>query len=596
MKRNLFLALGALVALSSCSKEADVTPSTETNKVTFEAGDIQTRVSGSQFEYGDIAKVEAYSSNGAVYATENYTYDGNGTFSTLSPIVLEDNASLSYAAAYPSTATSGNFASDFNFTIKADQSGISNYESSDLLVAKVAATSSAKPTLSFFHTMSTINVTLNGVSASNCTIALQAKNNATVNIADASYVEAGSVTTLNPYKTSTGFCVIVAPQTLAASNLATITVGGETYTWTLDSSSELLSGYRYNYTWTIDQVAGTSDVEFTGLINDWNDGEWNSGSTGGGDQGGDQGGSTGSDEFTLSAETMGYAGAQDASGTVTVGGITWSYTGVSATDSYGTTYLSNENSGYIMNTTALSGNATTVTVTGNGYVNANLVVTVGSSANPSTVLASTSPDGSGWGSEYVYEIPAGTTYIKFAVNSASDHDAGISSITFGESEGGSTGGGDQGGSTGGDQSEVGSVLVSIDGTEYTQGAYIDGEEFTADGYTFIGELIANFESLYDTSVGPIQFKKSGSYLYNSAAISGLTQIAITSSSEYNNFTVYAGSTLNPTSTTVINANEGTSGTAGDIYTYTIPTGSTYFTIANDSSYASYADLIEIYTK
>ncbi len=276
MRKNLFWILSAFAVIASCAEQSLRDPeSVKTNEISFETEDIKSRVTGSQFDLNDVIAVEAYTTEGKLYASESYTYDGDFTFSASSPIEVQDGTTLSYAGLYPYRATTSSFLADFNFAIYTDQSIAANYTASDMLVSKVEQSAQIKPTMLFYHTMSIINVTLEGVSADDSAVALYAKNNATVNITAESYQATGEVATFTPSMNSAGFSVIVAPQLLSPSDLATLTIGDDTYTWTLDTETTLLWGYCYNYTWTIDVVEATSEVEFTGAISDWSDANWN---------------------------------------------------------------------------------------------------------------------------------------------------------------------------------------------------------------------------------------------------------------------------------------------------------------------------------
>ncbi len=406
MKRVLFLTLGAMVALSSCNKEVEVTTPAAKGEVSFTTGEILSRVSGSQFEAGDAITVEAYS-NGTLVKSQNHSYN-NGVFTASAPFELVDGESMSYTATYPIDVTEGAFADDFTFAIAADQSEASAYEASDLLVANAEATSSTEPSLSFYHTMSVINVTLKGVAADdNYSVELKAMNNVAANISEGTYEGTGSVASLTPLATANGFCVVVAPQTLAAATLATITIDGVSYTWELEAESELLSGYRYSYDWTIDQVVGTSEVTFTGLINDWTDGEWGTagGSTGGGDQGGDA-----NNSYIFDYDTLGTTWLNDTE--KTLGGIDWYINGMKNSGDYGNIGFSyfNEVGGSCYNKTAFGAGVTEIII--DHKSGEALTVCAGSSENPTAEVTPTVA-----GNIYTYTVSAGCPYVALKNNS-----------------------------------------------------------------------------------------------------------------------------------------------------------------------------------
>ncbi|MFR9504057.1 MAG: BACON domain-containing protein [Rikenellaceae bacterium] len=143
----------------------------------------------------------------------------------------------------------------------------------------------------------------------------------------------------------------------------------------------------------------------------------------------------------------------------------------------------------------------------------------------------------------------------------------------------------QAGSDGSTDVTAGSA--TFDGSELTT-SYPDNATITVGDAAFTVNLVANFSSLYNTS-GPIQFMKNSSYIYNQTPFGDLKSIVILmapKSTTFNNFTVYAGSEMNPTATEVEVSQDG------DIATYTIPEGTTYVSIYNTSDFASYAFQIE----
>ncbi len=130
-----------------------------------------------------------------------------------------------------------------------------------------------------------------------------------------------------------------------------------------------------------------------------------------------------------------------------------------------------------------------------------------------------------------------------------------------------------------------STTARFDGSELPT-AYSDNETITVGGVDFMINHVANYTSTNETATGPIQFKASDSYLYNQSAFADLQTVVITLSGSYNNFIVYAGTEENPTATEV------EASTSGSTVTYTVPEGTTYVSIYNTSTYASYADYIE----
>ncbi len=282
MKRNLTLmaiAAMAFTTLLSCNdnESTNLDQVGVTNIVTF--GGAISRVTGNAFDNGDEISVVAFDSDGELFGqATTYTYSDSG-FASSSPIILPEGSSLSYFASYISQE---GIEESFSFEIPTDQNSSDGYEKGDLLVAKIADSSSTNPTLQFSHTMSNLEVTisivkdgepLSGVTVSK--ISFMALNNASCNIASSSYLGTGSSAEITPAQVTanTKYSMILSPQTIAASTVfASITIGETTYTWSPSSDIEFESGLKYEYTWTIDQTLKTSEMSFSGDITSWGSG------------------------------------------------------------------------------------------------------------------------------------------------------------------------------------------------------------------------------------------------------------------------------------------------------------------------------------
>ncbi len=285
MKKNVFLLLGAMFALTSCNNDNASADLTKADEVNFTLGGIKTRVSGSDFENGDVIAVKAfYAADNSVVGSADYSY-ANGVFSSSEAISYrsDDPQSLYYYASYPAQA---DLASSFDFAIAADQSA-EGYETSDLLVATTEATTEATPALTFYHSMSNVivnvEITRDGESVDmvGAEVEFSAKNNATCDVAAGTYVAAGDAAAITPATTANGkgFSAIIAPQTIASGEVfATLKVASEdaTFEWTKNTDMIFNSGKQYIYTWTIDLTTGTQSIDqFEGNIGDWGDGDEN---------------------------------------------------------------------------------------------------------------------------------------------------------------------------------------------------------------------------------------------------------------------------------------------------------------------------------
>lgn len=92
-------------------------------------------------------------------------------------------------------------------------------------------------------------------------------NNAECNLSDSTFEGKGDNTTIYAATNSIiGFQAIIAPQTIATNTtFATLTIGGEVYTWTTLEELSFSTGRQYIYNWDVT----TNDVTLIGLINDW---------------------------------------------------------------------------------------------------------------------------------------------------------------------------------------------------------------------------------------------------------------------------------------------------------------------------------------
>ncbi len=271
MKKFLLLSLGAVLALNSCSEATDerVTPSTG-GEVSFtsENKSPTTRATESSFESGDAIGV--FAKDGAALYAENVMYEYvNGKFTSLNPIAYSDDSQeLSFVAVYPYSA---NLASQFTFEIKTDQSSAEAFEASDLLTATTQATNDECPVLSFYHSMSAIEINFSAqTDVSDYSLFVNAAHTANCDIESGEYTATSAISTLTPLSIGDdSYKVVVAPQTIAAgSELISVTVDGVNSVWNVDSAIVLESGYKYicNITITGDSVI------FSGDITPWSDG------------------------------------------------------------------------------------------------------------------------------------------------------------------------------------------------------------------------------------------------------------------------------------------------------------------------------------
>ena len=129
---------------------------------------------------------------------------------------------------------------------------------------------------------------------------------------------------------------------------------------------------------------------------------------------------------------------------------------------------------------------------------------------------------------------------------------------------------------------AGSILEIVKG-DFTTSSYDDNAgDHEKSGITFTTAKVYQ-------SGGGIQFQKTNGLLYNKTDLGEIAKIEITKvSGKANNLVVYAGTTENPSSTSV------TGSASGDVTTYTFAPGYGYFAIKCNGTGASNVDPIKIY--
>ncbi len=272
MKKFLLIVLCAAL-MGSCGEILDdglgVNYADTETPVTFKTSvTSMTRVISDLFETGDEIRVDALSDGAEFDLGASYVY-ANGYFTSSDPIFYETSTQqLSFRAVYPAVE---DFAEWFTFSAQTDQSTGDNYEMSDLLVSQTAATYSSCPTLSFNHMMTNVVI-----------------NITTPNMGDGELVVYGSVdafidlsngwVTVSEYKEYDGviaatngsdsYKVILTPQSFTTgTRIATYTVDGVSYDWTLEDGKVFESGCRYTFNWDLIENL----VSFDGYINGWED-------------------------------------------------------------------------------------------------------------------------------------------------------------------------------------------------------------------------------------------------------------------------------------------------------------------------------------
>lgn len=263
MKQLLYLTLGLL--FFSCSKE-ETEPTIEHAKIpiTFSyQKSVDTRATDYGFETGDVIGVYITKWNGSTQTTlkSSGNYEDNKPFSyansgfTYSPQIYypSDGSKVDFYAYYPQQTSSS--ASAINFKVKTNQSSGSNFTLSDFMIStkKNCSASTQSIPLSFTHSLSRINITLDQATVPSGTPQVYVCGMATsvkIDLVNMEYQTGSESEDITACLNGTrNYKAIVPPQTIkAGKNFIKIVIGGKTYTVKKDYDIILETGLEYSYT------------------------------------------------------------------------------------------------------------------------------------------------------------------------------------------------------------------------------------------------------------------------------------------------------------------------------------------------------------
>lgn len=292
----LFAIIFAACALCACSSGSDdngqAAPDepAPTGKLpitisTSVSGVEESRVTDYAFETGDEAGLyvvnrRADGSAAQLLAQGNHVdnmhFTYNGTWTPDSPIYWLDNEThADFYLYYPYKASVADVEA-LPFSVAADQSTEAAYKSGDVVIGSalnVAPTESAV-SIEAKHVMSQMLVTLepgNGFTEESLAAAdVQVKINgvktaATANLSTATVTATGSAATVTPLHVENAYKALVVPQSVAESNLITVTVDGRDFN--LKKAFTFVSGKRHRFTVTLSKTSSGVNVD----INPWED-------------------------------------------------------------------------------------------------------------------------------------------------------------------------------------------------------------------------------------------------------------------------------------------------------------------------------------
>lgn len=165
-------------------------------------------------------------------------------------------------------------------SVKADQSSLQDFKASEILWGSVEdqqptesnvgiAVSHSNSQFAIIlkpgrgYTYETMMEDLESITITGLKIA------ATMNLADGKLTETGSATSMKPYYDGTCFKALVIPQTVANSDLVSVSINGRTYT--LTQSIEFKANTKHSCTLTVNKIAEGIDIGIGGWDSDEND-------------------------------------------------------------------------------------------------------------------------------------------------------------------------------------------------------------------------------------------------------------------------------------------------------------------------------------
>lgn len=165
----------------------------------------------------------------------------NAMLSSTAPFYWTSRADITVTAWWPYNAADLSMP---EVKVKADQSSLENFKSSDYIYAHSDAVEFEHPTLEFTHRTARLTVTLTPGDGINRV------EEATLKFIGLN-TEGGNPASITPYHTAgtVVYEALVAPQTIAQGTaFITVTLNGTTYSYVPDAAIELGAGSRYNYT------------------------------------------------------------------------------------------------------------------------------------------------------------------------------------------------------------------------------------------------------------------------------------------------------------------------------------------------------------
>lgn len=246
--RHIFMLSAAVLALAACTQN-DWTDSSGLPEgkypLVIEAGGLESVASRATVDGNWEGVTDVALQVGAEVKTYTVSASGankeNAMLSSAAPFYWRSRADITVTAWWPYNAADLSMP---EVKVKADQSSLENFKSSDYIYAHSDAVEFEHPTLEFTHRTARLTVTLTPGDGINRV------EEATLKFTGLD-TEGGNPASITPYHTAgtVVYEALVAPQTIAQGTaFITVTLNGTTYSYVPDAAIELAAGSRYNYT------------------------------------------------------------------------------------------------------------------------------------------------------------------------------------------------------------------------------------------------------------------------------------------------------------------------------------------------------------
>lgn len=303
IKKNILIWMTAALAFCACSSsenngdEGEIDPPSPHAvpikiSTTMEGVD-GTRATDYGFEAGDriglfVVNHNADGTPGTLQPVGNHVdnmrFTYSGTWTPDEQIYWKDETTRADFYLYYPYTTSVASVSAMPFSTMADQSSLSAYKASDLLVGitKGVAPTETAVGITASHMMSQMMITLvagNGfteesLAKADVSVKINGiKTQSTVNLATKAVTPAGTATGITPLKEDGSYKALIVPQSVAEGNLITVTVDGRDYN--LQKAFTFESGKRHRFTVTLSKTSNGINV----TIDQWEDDGTDNGGT-----------------------------------------------------------------------------------------------------------------------------------------------------------------------------------------------------------------------------------------------------------------------------------------------------------------------------